>query len=136
MAVESSTIGMALVMFTAWLQSTGLAVTRMAELEQEQLKKQNKQQPEGRNVKAIAGVVMNFLSQPLNAVALTFCSASVVGALASSVNITNSMFWGWYQGERLGRESWVAMFLGIIGCLGIIYLAPGGDSLKLSCRER
>ena len=128
-AIDYNSLGMALVVLQSWMASTGLALQRMAQVETEAAAAKNKgQQTDGWKVKQVVGFAMNLGSQPLNAVALTFCSVSVIGALNSSINIINSMFLSWWQGVELNRQSLLATFLGIVGCLGIVGLAPGGGS--------
>lgn len=98
-------------------------MSRMAQLEDD-LEKSKGKEPR-RNFKAIVGFVMNVVSQPLNAVALAFISPSIMGALNSSINIVNSNFLSWLQGNKLTKETFIGCFLGIAGCVGIVQLGSG-----------
>jgi drug/metabolite transporter (DMT)-like permease len=122
--VSTRVLGLVLASFAAWCASTGLALQRSAELEAKKVGKGKKKTGFG-SYKGAVGFLMNLGSQPLNIVALTYCSPAVQTALTSSVNILNSIFISTiFLGDLFTTTTFLATVLGVCGAVGIVSVAP------------
>eukprot|EP00400_MALV-I_sp_L67-5_P000220 gene220-148_t len=128
MAYHAWIIGVISICVQAWMSSTGLALQRQARVEMEKMpKQQSGKQPYSR--KLVCGMLVYIFSLPLNFIAVTMAPISVIGALSACVYIINSAIMSWRAGEIFTKTDVLAMAFGLIGCVGIVTVAPKPEAV-------